>query len=188
MPKVETFNREMVLENVIKLFHEKGYNATSMQDLVDATGLNRSSIYNSFGSKKELYQESLKTYRTSAQKSIQKVLIHSNSPKESIRKIFSSSPEIRSNGCFLSNCTSEMANQDQEIKSFLLNNFEHMQGLFEELIVKGQLEGSINKDRSAKEYAIYLFTSLQGLRVTGILLSEQRDFESIVDTVLSVLD
>ena len=77
MPKVETFNKEQVLNNVIRLFHEKGYNATSMQDLVDATGLNRSSIYNSFGSKKELFQESLKTYRAIAHKSIQKLcLIH----------------------------------------------------------------------------------------------------------------
>jgi len=188
MPKVETFNREHVLENVIKLFHEKGYNATSMQDLVDATGLNRSSIYNSFGNKKELYQESLRVYRATARKSIQKVLIHSTDPKESIRKIFATSPDIKINGCFISNCTTEMANQDVEIKSFLVNNLEHMQELFEELIVKGQSEGTINTYKSAKAYAMYLFTSLQGIRITGILLSEQRDYESIVDTILSVLN
>jgi TetR/AcrR family transcriptional repressor of nem operon len=188
MPKVETFNKEQVLNNVIRLFHEKGYNATSMQDLVDATGLNRSSIYNSFGSKKELFQESLKTYRAIAQKSIQKVLIHSKNSKDSIRRIFATTPEFKNNGCLLSNCTTEMANQDQEIRSFLVNNLEHMQELFEELVSKGQSEGTINTHKSAKVYAMYLFTSLQGLRITEVLLNEPKDIESIIDTTLSILN
>ena len=159
-----------------------------MQDLVDATGLNRSSIYNSFGNKMELYQESLKVYRKQANKMIQKVLIHSTDAKQSIKRIFYTSPELKTNGCFLSNCTAEMANQDQEIRSFLQNNLDNMQDLFEELVSKGQNEGSINTLKTSNEYALYLFTSLQGLRITSILLNEHKDIESIVNTTLSVLD
>ena len=188
MPRVEIFNRDEVLEKVVTLFHCKGYNATSMQDLVDVSGLNRSSIYNSFGSKKELYQESLRTYKQKANCYVQKVLINTTEPLETIRKIFATSPEDRVNGCFLGNCTTEMANQDQVIKGFLQNNLNAMQDLFEELVSKGQSTGAINQNKSAKEYAAYLFTALQGLRVTGILLNEPKEFESIVDTVLSVLD
>lgn len=188
MPKVETFDRDEILEKVVSLFHEKGYNATSMQDLVDVTGLNRSSIYNSFGSKMELYQESLRVYKKKANKYVQKVLIHTSDPIETIRKIFSTTPDDKANGCFLGNCTTEMANQDQEIKSFLQNNLHTMQDLFQELVSRGQSEGSINRNKSAREYAAYLFTALQGLRITGILLNEQKEFESIVNTTLSVLD
>ncbi len=188
MPKVETFDKDLALEKVVHLFHEKGYNATSMQDLVDATGLNRSSIYNSFGSKMELYQKSLRFYKKEANKYVQKVLINSSEPLVTIRKIFHTTPEDKVNGCFLGNCTTEMANQDREIKSFLQNNLYAMQELFEELVSKGQSSGSINKKKSAKEYAAYLFTALQGLRITGILLNEQKEFESIVNTTLSVLD
>ena len=188
MPKVETFNREEVLEKVVQLFHKKGFNATSMQDLVDATGLNRSSIYNSFGSKKELYHESLRMYKKRANKYVQKVLVHTSNPLETIRKIFDTSPEDKENGCFIGNCTAEMANQDREIKSFLQNNLNAMQDLFEELISRGQSSGLINNKKSPKEYAAYLFIALQGLRITGILLNEQKEFESIVNTTLSVLD
>ena len=188
MPRVEIFNREEVLGKVIQLFHEKGFSATSMQDLVDVTGLNRSSIYNSFGSKMELYQESLKIYKGQANKMVQKILIHSTNTKDAIKKIFYTSPGQKGNGCFLSNCTAEMANQDHEIKNFLQNNLESMQILFEELISKGQEEGTINQLKSPKEYALYLFTSLQGLRITGILLKEQKDMDSIIKTTLSVLD
>lgn len=188
MPRVEIFNRDEVLEKVVHLFHNKGFNATSMQDLVDVTGLNRSSIYNSFGSKKELYNESLRAYKQKANKYVQKVLIHTSEPKETIRKIFATTPEDKANGCFLGNCTTEMANQDQEIKGFLKNNLNSMQDLFEELVARGQSSGSINSNKTAKEYAAYLFTALQGLRITGILLNEQNEFESIVNTILSVLD
>ena len=54
MPKTEIFNRVDVLDKAAKIFSNKGFNGTSMQDLVDTTGLNRSSIYNSFGSKLDL--------------------------------------------------------------------------------------------------------------------------------------
>ena len=188
MPKVETFNRDEILEKVVTLFHSKGYNATSMQDLVDVTGLNRSSIYNSFGSKKELYQESLRVYKQQANKYVQKVLIHTENPVDTLRKIFHTSPEDKANGCFIGNCTTEMANQDQEIKGFLKNNLHSMQDLFEELVATGQSQGTINKNKSAKEYAAFLFTALQGLRITGILLNEPQEFKSIVDTTLSILD
>ena len=63
MPKVETFNRDLVITQATEVFHDKGYNAASMQDLVDATGLNRSSIYNSFVSKLNLYIDCLEAYQ-----------------------------------------------------------------------------------------------------------------------------
>ena len=188
MPKVETFDRQQVLEKVVQLFHEKGYNATSMQDLVDVTGLNRSSIYNSFGSKKELYQESLQSYRSASQNMVQKILIRTSHSKSAIKKLFILSPEQRKNGCFISNCTAEMANQDQQVKAFLQNNLNHFQLLFAELVAKGQSEGTINTKKSPDEYALYLFTAMQGLRLTGILVNEQKDIEGIVNTTLSVLD
>lgn len=186
MPKTETFSREKILEKVIQLFHKKGYNATSMQDLVDTTGLNRSSIYNSFGSKMELYEESLKTYKTLASKSVQKILIDTTDSLEAIRKIFTLS-NVCVQGCLLSNCTTEMAYQDKKIKQFLIHNKEEMQELFEVLITKGQEEGSINTKKTAKEYAMFLFAALQGYKVTSIILNKPKDLESIVNTTLSVL-
>jgi TetR/AcrR family transcriptional repressor of nem operon len=188
MPRVEVFNRDEVLEKVVALFHSKGYNATSMQDLVNVTELNRSSFYNSFGSKKELYQESLRFYKQKANRYVQKTLIHTSEPLDAIRKIFATNPECVNKGCLLGNCTTEMANQDQEIKSFLQNNLHSMQDLFEELVARGQSSGSVNTNKTAKEYAAYLFTALQGLRVTEILLNEQTEYESIVNTMLSALD
>lgn len=187
MPKVETFDRNQILEKVVRLFHEKGYTATSMQDMVDVTGLNRSSIYNSFGSKLELYNESLKAYKAKMQQFIQKTLIRSTDPIETIRSIFISNEGIDKNGCLLSNCTTEMANQNKKIRSFLIRNRDYVQELFETLVLEGQNEGIINSNKTAKEYAIYLFAALQGVKITGMIVEEPKDIHSVVDTTLSVL-
>ena len=57
-----TFDRDGVLEALVELFWEKGYEATSMTDIVEATGLNKSSLYNSFGSKDVLFEQALRRY------------------------------------------------------------------------------------------------------------------------------
>ena len=75
MPKTESFDRKEVLEQAKEAFWKKGYGSTSMQDLVEATKLNRSSIYNSFGDKFNLFLECLKLYQKSERsKAMQLVL------------------------------------------------------------------------------------------------------------------
>ena len=89
MAKPESFDRVDIIEKVTKVFWTKGYNGTSMQDIVDATGLNRSSIYNSFGDKHSLYLDTLKHYKKQAHKhSISNII--NKSPKDAIRNIFES--------------------------------------------------------------------------------------------------
>jgi len=192
MPKVETFNKELVLNQATHVFHNKGYNATSMQDLVDATGLNRSSIYNSFGSKQDLFLECLKAYQNETKTALSNIIKQSESPLRAIEDIFALyydyiSKDKDKKGCLLSNCTAELANQDPSIKLFLNANQESMLMLFENLIRIGQTKKTINTKKTAKEYALYLFTTLQGYRLTGILLNDKTQLRSIVDTTLQNL-
>ena len=62
MPKHTQFDQSKILESLIPLFIDKGYNGTSMQDIVDRTQLNRSSLYNTFGDKYQLYRAVLNKY------------------------------------------------------------------------------------------------------------------------------
>ena len=63
-----------MIKQVTKVFHDKSYSLTSMQDLVDATGLNRSSIYNTFGSKLDLYMLCLKDYQKISMNNISEII------------------------------------------------------------------------------------------------------------------
>ena len=192
MPKQEVFNRELVLQQASNVFHHKGYNATSMQDLVDATGLNRSSIYNSFDSKLKLYLECLNSYQTKYQNIMHSILIKAENPFNAIALIFKKYVEEiiadkDRKGCLITNCKSEMANQDVTVNYFLYNNQKETLALFEDLVKKGQEEQLINTNKNPKAYGMYLFSSIQGLRMTGILNQNEHELMELVHITLDTL-
>lgn len=192
MPKIETFDKTVAVNQALDVFHDKGYNATSMQDLVDATGLNRSSIYNTFGCKLDLFLECLKTYQDKYIVKNQAVVNKSNNSLEAIQYIFSMylneaiDPHIKK-GCFIANCKSEMANQDQSITSFLLVNQEKTIQFIEDIIKQGQEQSVFNTNQSSKDYALYLFSAIQGFRMTSILISDKKQLQSIINTITQTL-
>jgi TetR/AcrR family transcriptional repressor of nem operon len=192
MPKKEVFNKDIVLLKASNVFHNKGYHATSMQDLVDATGLNRSSIYNSFESKMNLYLECLNIYQSKYQNIINGVLIKSKSPLDAIFLIFKTYVkeiviDTDRKGCLITNCKSEMANQDKAINTFLFTNQTNTIALFEDLVKQGQKAQEINLNQSAKAYAMYLFSSIQGLRMTGILSQNELELMELVHITLQTI-
>lgn len=192
MPRVEVFNREQVLKQMVDVFHQKGYNATSMQDLVDATDLNRSSIYNSFGNKLSIFLECLKVYQEDAKRDASSILLKSDNALHAIESFFDEylkniMKDSNNRGCLLSNCTSEMANQEEQITRFLNHNQKSMITLFSDLIVEGQKQGHLNTDQTAKAYALFLFSSLQGLRTTSILLRNKQELKSVINIILNKL-
>lgn len=192
MPKVETFDKSLVLSQATEVFHDKGFNATSMQDLVDATGLNRSSIYNSFESKHNLFLECLNTYQNKYLGKLSNTLLDASNPLQAIELIFNlylnevtHGKDTR--GCLIVNCKSEMANHNKLITNFLQKNQEQMLSFLEDLVEKGQNQKLINKNKTYKEYALYLYSSIQGFRMTSILVSDKTQLESIIKTIKQVL-
>ncbi len=192
MPKTETFNRKQVLQNATEIFHKKGYNGTSMQDLVDATSLNRSSIYNSFGSKLGMFMEVLSHYQSLYKSQMGKELMHSHNASNMIKAIFNIYlkdiyGDQDRKGCLIVNCKSEMTNQEPLIKSFMEQNQEQTIAMLEDVVHNGQMEKIFNEDQTAAQYALYLYSSIQGLRMTGILTNNEEELKNLVNTVLIVL-
>lgn len=192
MPKTEVFNRTEVLKKASIAFNLKGYNGTSMQDLVDSTGLNRSSIYNSFGSKLDLFLECLSHYESDFQIELNKLMLHSKSAMGLLHSILlnvvaDSVYNKDRKGCLIGNCRTEMGKQNRRIDHFLIKNQSGTLTLLESIINKGQDEGSINTKKSPSEYALYVFSNMQGLRSVGIFLDQEKELNALVDTVLESL-
>lgn len=192
MPKVETFDKIKVINQALDVFHSKGYNLTSMQDIVDATGLNRSSIYNTFGNKLDLYKACLLAYKQQSKKVLNNSITKSNCTISKLKSIFhlgiSSDKEYLRKGCLFNSCTAEMANQEDSVKQILLANNTQMINLFSSIIKEGQQNGLINMNKTNREYSLYLLTSFQGLRISGVLMDDKKELENIVHTVLSILN
>jgi len=192
MPRVEVFDRAQVLEKVKHLFWSQGFNGTSMQDLVDTTGLNRSSLYNSFGNKKALYELVLKQYQEEGKVLFETALSNTENAFEGIHLVFDNMiqailQDIEGKGCFNMNCTTELSRADVSIKAFLTSRQEHTISIFKDLVDKGQQQGVINKQDSSDNYAYYLFSAFQGLRMTGMLTREKQKLKKIVTNTLKIL-
>lgn len=192
MPKVETFDKTLVIKQATDVFHLKGFNATSMQDLVDATGLNRSSIYNSFESKHNLFLECMEAYQNKYQSKLSDILLKASTPIEAIEFLFElylkeSTIDKDNRGCFLINCKSEMGNKDVSITNFLNKNAKHMLNLLEDLVFKGQQQKVINLQRNHKDYALYLYSSISGFRSISILISDKNKLQAIIDSTLQTI-
>jgi len=187
MPKSVTFDRDNVIENVMELFWKKGYHGTSMQDLVDVTGLNRSSFYNSFGDKFTLFEESLKHYQNQQNEFLQDSFSEAKSPKMAIISLFRGiSDDIRNGnqkGCMITSCTSEMSH-DPMVKDFLVTNKDRVVASFSSLIKQAQEHREISLTKDPHTLALYLFSSLQGLRVTSMI---EPNLEAVTGEILSIL-
>jgi TetR/AcrR family transcriptional repressor of nem operon len=87
MARTKDFDEDDVLEKAVELFWRKGYNATSMQDLVDGLGISRSSLYDTFGDKHTLYIRALEKYKALGSGQMCSIVSNAASAKEAIRKL-----------------------------------------------------------------------------------------------------
>lgn len=154
----------------MQLFWEQGYEATSVQDLVDHLCLNRSSLYNTFGGKHDLFLEALDQYRAEDLRILRRRLSEAPTALEGIRQAFAAVSEraIESQcGCFTANATMERAPHDPSTQERTCEAFQKMRSLFQGAVEQGQEEGDIPQTRSAKGVGRYLTNALNGIHLTA---------------------
>lgn len=190
MPRTEVFDRQIVLDRAKEVFWQKGYNGTSMQDLVDATGLNRSSLYNSFGNKRALYNATLNKYKDESDTFFETCDCDTLSGVQVVESIFMkvivsilSDPENK--GCMLMNCATELSGTDRNLDKWLKGNLDGTTTRFEEYVKKGQNDGSIRKDESSRALADYLVAGLHGLRITSLSNNDKDMLKGIANKIIT---
>ncbi len=193
MARPQEFVREDVIDKAIEVFWRKGFEATSVQDLVKATKLNRGSLYNAFGNKSGLFDAALERY---AQNSPAKRLIRSGedeTPRQAIEAIFNAVIERATTknigyGCFITNTATELAGRDESIATRVRAGLKELEDAFCRLIEKGQHDGDIVPWRPPRTLARFLVAALQGLIVLGKVSPDRETLRDIADTALSHLD
>jgi TetR/AcrR family transcriptional regulator, transcriptional repressor for nem operon len=193
MPKNKQFNEIEVLDKAKDLFNKKGYNGTSMDELVQATGLSRSSIYDTFGDKYSLYLQSLNHYKKQTQSSIEKALEKITSPRKKIQTFFDNTiqdilNDTNRKGCLMINATTELAGADTKIATMACINMEEMEEKFYRWIKEGQVAGEISKSFAPRSLSRHLYNTVTGLRVTGKTKPDKTLLKDIVKTSLALLD
>ena len=159
---------------------------------MDAMGLNRSSIYNSFGSKMALYQETLEQYNCDATSMRAKVLEKDKNSLEIIGLMFlylmkDILGDTENRGCMFINCATELGVQYNEVSTLVQKNQDGLVAFFEDLVKKGQEEGTIRSDEESSTLGHYLASSFQGFRITGLHIKNEKVLKGIIQNTLRAI-
>ena len=186
MPWAKNFDVDQTLDKAMRLFWVRGFEATSMEDLVQGMGINRGSIYSTFGDKRKLFIAALNQYNVKCRKAQLAALEHEHSPKAAIKALFyewidraMSDPE--NSGCFLTNTALELAAHDKDIGEIVAQSQREIEKFFCRLIKKGQETGEISMSISPTKTAQSLLAALIGL----LVLSRSRPDRNLLKSIAS---
>ena len=184
MPWEKQFDSDAALSKAMDAFWAHGYDATSMQDLVDCMGVNRGSLYATFGDKRSLFIEALRRYDAVYRAGWVGRLIKSHGPRAAIEAAFDEAIAVvidagSSNGCLLVNTALELSPHDDEISTIVCHGLAEMESFFRDMIEQGQAAGEIPLHVDAVDTARGLLSLFIGLRV----LSRSRPEETLLRSV-----
>ncbi len=170
MPWEKQFSTDDVLSKAMEAFWSHGYEATSMQDLVNCMGINRGSIYATFGDKRALFIQALRRYDTIHRYDWAAAIARSRSPAEAIVGIFEEAIDAAlhgggRSGCLLVNTALELSPHDAEISEIVEHAFSEMEAFFCRKLAEGQACGDVPSDVEPVDTARALLSLFIGLRV-----------------------
>ncbi|AWG26772.1 TetR/AcrR family transcriptional regulator [Flavobacterium kingsejongi] len=190
MARTKEFEPEEKLIKARDLFWEKGYSGTSMQDLVEAMGLNRGSIYDTFGDKHSLFLQSLSNYAEEILKEYTNVATTVSSPLKAIEQILSGNVKKAfvngKNSCMSVKCSLELASDDKSVQHIIQLSGCKITKVFEELIIKGQEAGEI-KEQDAKMLANFVGTYFSGLWQSYIVTGDKQLIQNQITFLISMI-
>lgn len=176
MPRNKEFDYDDKLKVARDLFWKKGYNATSINDLVDTMKINRSSIYLTYGNKHELFLKSLSNYIQKKDTQYRQAAQKSEEPLEAVKNIIYSVYEsaLQDNNCLFTNSVFELASTDKQVGKTLVNQALAAVDLFEVLLKEAQKNGTLTSDKDPRALAHFLVSGLTSIYNTQILFSDKQ--------------
>ena len=181
MSKAEK-TRQFIIEKTAPIFNTKGYAATSLADITEATGLTKGSIYGNFENKEEVVIEALRYNVSKRSGGLDEVISASQNPLDALIGMLEYHREklmqvLKTGGCPMLNAATEADNHLEFLKKTVQRQFQGWQKKFIQVIEDGQTQGFFKKDISADNYAKEFIMLIEG----GILLSGTLDDKKYMD-------
>ena len=176
----------------MRVFWMRGYDATSLEELLQAMGIAKSSFYQTFGSKPELFQRCLCQYRDMSAKQLQAAFATAPSAWDFLRTTLESvadgtSKTLGRAGCLLMNTASEFGQRDPQVSGTLSEAMVRMEGIFLKAVERCIAEGSIPSSADPGSLALFLTTNLGGLKGMARAGASPDAMRRVVNVVLSAL-
>jgi len=192
MARPKEFDVDEALERAKELFWERGYESTSMSDLVAHLGVSRQSLYDTFGDKHAIFTAALERCRTQEGAAFARLLQGDAPIRAVLRRVFAAAidQDLQSQcarGCMMVNATVELAGKDATVGALLCDNARFVQEAFTERLRAAQERGEIGAHHDPAALGRYFGCVLYGLRVTSKTTRDRGALEDIVRVAIGVL-
>ncbi|MEU5048210.1 TetR/AcrR family transcriptional regulator [Streptomyces sp. NPDC021096] len=190
MARPRKFDEERAVDAALEAFWTAGYEATSTQDLCEATGLGRSSIYNTFHSKRDLFRRTLALYMERRTGELNELLDSELTAREKLRAIFERVVEEEAEhgrGCFFVNTAVELADRDAEVAGELERDYRRRLESLTAAIDAGRRGGDIDPAKDARALAHFVIATVSGIRVSARAGAGRDVLESVARTALAAI-
>ncbi|MFF7857285.1 TetR family transcriptional regulator [Streptomyces sp. NPDC007904] len=194
MARSKEFDPDAVLQSALELFWRRGYEATSMADLVEHLGIGRASIYATYGNKRELYLKALDRYGESRDPHLLRQLSRPGPALPAVRSVVrgfaaeAADDARRRAGCFVTNTAAELAPHDTAAARRVELSWEHLETLLHSALVRAQEQGELPPERDPRALARMLLVLMQGLRVVGKASADPGRVRDAAEQALALLD
>ncbi|MGW3247280.1 TetR/AcrR family transcriptional regulator [Streptomyces sp. NPDC001070] len=193
MGRVREFDTESAVEAAMNAFRRKGYEGTSVQDLVDATGVGRGSLYAAFGNKEGLYLAAMDLYRKQYALPLVDVLREGAAGRDLLREVLVSVVDDivrdgRRRACLIVGAAMERIASDPQVATHVQSTTEALMEALGQVVAEAQANGQVSGKRDARDVARYLVVTMHGLRVMGAIDPDRDSLMAVVETTLDALD
>lgn len=192
MARTKEFNPDEALERALELFHKKGYASTSIQDLVEVMGIGRGSLYETFGSKEELFTRALNRYADRSYEMMLACINDAPDPVSGIRALIEKMADMHADnpdrsGCMVVNTIIELAPHHPDFVETFRRVWGRLEDLLEETLARAQEEGQIGSGKSPRALARFLSGTVQALAVRGKYDPDREGIHDITEMALAAI-
>ena len=187
------FDSEQALDAAMQVFWSKGYEATSLQDLIETMKISKSSFYQTFKSKHQLFQNCLHYYQDSFISDLSDSFQQAKTGRSFIENIFKAMPNKAKSscdrrGCLILNCISEFSQRDPVIAKVTSKGIKQITNILLSAVKRAQHEKDITSNIKPLPLARYLLSSMNGLTTMIKAGASPTEVKEVTQVVLSALD
>lgn len=185
------FDEAAVLDKAVDIFWRQGYEATSLEQLLEAMNIGKGSMYHNFGNKREVFKLALNRFMHNFSGWFVSEISKATDPIDFIRDFFRSIPQQHGNdhkkGCFLGNTVAELACIDPGLEKLAVEHLAKIEQTFYVYIKNAQANGKIKSKEDARLLARHLINLWNGLNITRRMYQQPKDLLPLVNLQLKIL-
>jgi len=189
MARPREFDEEEVLGRALEVFHAKGFDGATLDELEQATGLGRGSLYGAFGDKRALFLRALALYLDTALRERMARLQCPEAGKAEIVALFrgvarDALGDRERKGCMVTNCSIELADRDPDLACQAARSLDLFERAFAGAIRQAQARGDIGAGRDPVRLARFLTVCMEGM----LVLARVRPDAAWLDDAVSAVE